>query len=509
VAASVGLGVGVRVMEIPDDPSRGAETEFEIEQIPRFEDNLAGQEYRRAGSLLHEAIFGPGAFNEQLARRVVTTPTFAAYDPDPLVRLPKPLATLLDGTLEHGWRASEENDRLLTSAFRTRWDESVEAAARFPLGTIEDPRDLTLNSPMRHMHSLNAADALLLVRGLKAQHDGDSERFVTDFALVLNLSRNLRNKSVQGCAVAGRRVEQRAVQALQRWLENLRGRDDLLARIDRLLAEHDARFGDDSADIRLADQVVLRNSLQRSGEVLRRQWRHTDAPEDSRTRMDAEADLVGLAWQMPWEKERHERILAHGNVTGYGYGPPANPSPFGGLPGVGLIPHALSQWYTSKGGFAQVEGLVQADRRAGRTLLALRRYELKYSRPPETLSALVPEFLPGVPTDPFSNRPFGYRLSAGEEVEVETHTPPPFAALSEFGRRFVLLAGGVTVVDGANVSLSTTTSDVRWMKTISPGQPVLWSAGIDRVDNGGVKLATRFAGGDLLYLPSPRPVETR
>lgn len=45
------------------------------------------------------------------------------------------------------------------------------------------------------------------------------------------------------------------------------------------------------------------------------------------------------------------------------------------------------------------------------TELAVRGYEAKSGRPPKTLGDLVPEWLPAVPLDPFSNQPLVYRLT--------------------------------------------------------------------------------------------------
>lgn len=536
VAAAVGVGLGFRVLEIPDDPSRGRDITYEKEQIPPFEVNLAGQEYRRAGSLLHEAIYGPGAMNEQLSRQAVTTPAQAARESDPVERLPKPLSSLLTTTLEHGWQPTDEADAVLASAFRTDWDKGIEAAASLKLGTIEDPRDLSLNSPMRHLHALIGADALLLVRGLKAQHDGDPERFVTDFALVLNLSRNLRNKSVQGCALAGRRAERRAVMALQRWLEKLHGREDLLARVEKELKAHDDACGNDLADVRLADQVVLRNTIARSGEVLRRQWGYTNAGEDARQKLDVEADLVGFGWQMPWEVERHERLIARGNTAGYGLQSPS--SPFAGMPGVIWWPHNTSYWLDStRGGFADAEGLVQADRRAARLLVAIRRFEMTHGFPPNRLTDLVPEFLPAVPLDPFDKTPFRYRVSKGERIPRETRTQLPATTTllpqelpgaavaggwigvkegqgatgpiraevyrdTEFGSLF----GGLCGADGRfRFPEQLTPQQSRQVVEVPAGRPVLWSVGPDTVDQGGLDIDTRAAARDLVYIPPPIP----
>ncbi|MCU0704759.1 MAG: ABC transporter permease [Fimbriiglobus sp.] len=532
-AAAVGGGLMYRMIEIPDDPARNADEVFKRDQIPPFDTNLAGQEYRRAGSLLQEAVAGRGSLQDAATIARMSTPANAAFSAGTFDQhLPRPLAELVETTLEHGWTPSEQSHRLLTQVFGTGWDESAAAAARLPLGTLEDPRDLTLNSPLRHLDALTGADALLLTRGLKSQYEGDPERFVQDFSVVLNLSRTIRNKSVQGCAAAGRRVERRAVQGFTRWLERLHGREDLLTRIESLLAEHDAVCGDDAADVRLADQVVLRNTFRQSGEVLRRQWRFGQAGEEVRVKQNAEADLVGVAWQMPWEQERQERLIARGNIKGYGnYSPD---SPFLGLPGVDALPHVLDQWYLRHDGFSAAEGMVQSDRRAARTLIAIRRFEMKNARPPKALAELVPEFLPAVPLDPFNKQPFRYRLSTGEQIEITSRTQPRTPILlTDIGMQVVALSGGLAVPaepdtrplqpPSPNNPTEETPSrtDLRftvsvgfspeplWLKEVPAGRPVLWGIGPDRVDNGGTKVNSRAFVGDAVYFPPPIPADRR
>jgi hypothetical protein len=68
-----------------------------------------------------------------------------------------------------------------------------------------------------------------------------------------------------------------------------------------------------------------------------------------------------------------------------------------------------------------------ADLRLTRVTLALARYRLAHGRLPETLGALAPEFLDGVPVDPFTEKPFIYEpgadpprvLSVGPEQQLD------------------------------------------------------------------------------------------
>jgi hypothetical protein len=56
-------------------------------------------------------------------------------------------------------------------------------------------------------------------------------------------------------------------------------------------------------------------------------------------------------------------------------------------------------------GLAEIAKLATA-----RTAVAIERYRLAHGRLPATLSALVPDFLESVPTDPFDGQPLRYSL---------------------------------------------------------------------------------------------------
>jgi hypothetical protein len=60
--------------------------------------------------------------------------------------------------------------------------------------------------------------------------------------------------------------------------------------------------------------------------------------------------------------------------------------------------------------------LVETKRRLAITAIAVRRYELKHGQPPQTLAALVPEFLPSVPLDWRGGETLKYRAGAGGKL---------------------------------------------------------------------------------------------
>jgi ABC-type transport system involved in multi-copper enzyme maturation permease subunit len=613
VLAAVGVGLAYRVVEIPSVPERTDDVAFRDGEIPLFETNDAGRELRR-GAVLFQQVRDGGLAS--IAPTVVNRqPTVAnSYGlEDPLQWFQSDRKRQLESVLEHGWPAGDaEFAAWLDAMFAPGWADALHNGVRMPLGTLEDPRDLKLNSQLQHLYGLLGADTLLLVHALRAQAAGDPTEFVRAFDTTLGLSRNIRHKSVLACALAGRDIERRAHQALTRWLERLDGRPELIEQIWCTLIAHDHWATDDVADVRLAEQTVLRNSVAAPGEVLRRIWRYTDVydgGEDSRRVMDAEADLVGVAWVMPWEKERHARLIGAGNRRPYQHwGAKPWESPFWGMPGVGWWADYRSA--NLKPLHEQADRRVTADRRAAIVMLAVRRYELDHGAVPATLENLVPVYLPALPLDPYNGLPLRYRLTTdGETLAVTERTPTlpqdsdepavlpsdremmwsnsPLGSQQPFGpgeagpggggapgafvpgmmglgggaaledpefpdptpavtgqalvqaekayqeeaingpvREFVSKRAGVTALTGFAAVLDSylpiyvapnfqATAPFERFWKLPAGQPVLWSVGWNKVDDGGVRLNTAdFRGGsDFVYViplaPRSTPVKEK
>jgi hypothetical protein len=101
--------------------------------------------------------------------------------------------------------------------------------------------------------------------------------------------------------------------------------------------------------------------------------------------------------------------------------------------------------------------------RAAALKAALRLYQAEKGRPAPALEALVPDYLPAVPADPFDLRPFRYRLSASERLE------------------------------------STGAFGVPRPRFVPAGQGILWSVGNDLRDDGG----KRFGEDEVFVVPLP------
>jgi hypothetical protein len=453
VAAAFGGGIAYRVLEIPNVPERNDDLAFR-DTIPRLDASTAGMELRRVAVIFQVAREGRLVDRASIIGRE-PTPANPYNLTDPLHLFPNSLQVRMESTLEHGWQPGDAAfEAWLDRMFEGQWHEVLQTAVRLPEGTLEDPRELTLNTPLRHLYGLQGADAVLLVQGLRRQAEGDPAAFVQAFEMVLGMSRTVRNKSILASALVARQMEVRAYQALARWLEREPGQPDLLGRIESALLRYDSWATNDLAEVRWAEQTVLRNSFQSSGDVLRRQWHYAELSQSELIRgmMDTEADLVGFAWAVPWEKERHQRLVGLGNREAYPKEwstwsdeirdtlfPPHktrrldfdawNRFPFIGVPGISS--HPLFTSWNLKPQHEYADQRAVANRRAARLLLAIRRHQLDRGSVPPSLEALVPDYLPAVLLDPCDGKPFRYRISDGEEIIAHERTAAPVRDTNE------------------------------------------------------------------------------
>lgn len=99
---------------------------------------------------------------------------------------------------------------------------------------------------------------------------------------------------------------------------------------------------------------------------------------------------------------------------------------------------------------------VEIERRATRTLIALERHRIARGRYPETLDALVPEFLAELPIDPWDGRPLKYR--------------PADPAKDPHGRSFILYSVGIDGVDDGGKVLPDPASRHRVLTSMEIGK---------------------------------------
>ena len=123
---------------------------------------------------------------------------------------------------------------------------------------------------------------------------------------------------------------------------------------------------------------------------------------------------------------------------------------------------------------------MRSARRALVQVFAIRAWQLKHDgRFPSSLDVLVPEELPSLPIDPYSDRPFSFVPSHGALV---------------LSLQDALLTRGISI-----------NAKRAWAP---PGSWLLYSVGLDREDNGGVAVthemnARSFKGYDIVFVIPP------
>src|SRR5262249_29679631 len=126
-----------------------------------------------------------------------------------------------------------------------------------------------------------------------------------------------------------------------------------------------------------------------------------------------EYNLVTLAWLVPWEKERHERLLRAADEGDLAQSRAALDMIVGN-DGRGTFPVTS---FFGRGRLQQGRGQGLADLHAGQLRVALSLYQAETAKPAESLQELVrKQSLKTIPTDPFDGQPFRYRLSKGETI---------------------------------------------------------------------------------------------
>ena len=424
----------------------------------------------------------------------------------------------LDDVQRFGWPANRPDaDAWLDSCMVNGWADILGNATQMPLGTVEDPIELNYGSQLKHLNALQTSELILLARGLQLQARGQPEAMVESVSICLNLARNLRNKSFLICGLNGAQKEIRTHRAIERWLERLGDRPDLLRDMLRVVQTHDAICPKLGVDSNLAEQTMMRNSVEAPSQFVSQYLRQLpvrrrNAEEDDTASLDNETEFVAFAWAVPWEKERLRRLVGLGNNRMYSRD---DLEYFRGLPGLGEYGMVVAQ--SQKFQSLDLERLELASRRASLLLLALRLHRSKTGALPATLDNLVPRYLLAIPLDPYDGQPMRYRLSQGETIQMEPPVSPAMPASETVGG----LVGGfaydlqnqLTSNSGfppGNV-MQPTVPAFRMLK-LPAGRGIVWSVGPDRIDDNGKRLVIpnneRTAAGDLIFLV-PEPAETK
>jgi hypothetical protein len=469
--------------------------------IQAFVASLPPPEQNQAGSLIRQAMT---RLKEQEGRAASAVnppqpprpPLPAAPDPaPPAPAAPDDYPNRAQQVVENGWTGTDQElDRFFDALFQEGWADPLRQVTGLPLGMIVDPRQVTVSSNLDVAQQCRWAGILLTARGLQLQARGDDGAGLDHLLTALALSRQMRSRAVPFAWMVGVSVEQAALKGLDHWLERVGPRPKLLRRALGELGRHEEALPLPSDPV-LADYLTLQSLLDEPSQLLR-----SSSGADRSQAARVTQELLGAAWQAPWEKARAERILRattagrlRGVEAGYaaigarrqadGFPPPsqgeqalegwlaADDGPGGAATRRRLARLIWHSWlaeapmFTPNLPLAQAAGLCRV--RGARLQLALALYQATEGRPAAALDDLVPRYLPVLPRDPFSpeGQGFSYRLSEGEDLEWGPQFP----------------------------------ADNQRVRHVAAGEGIVWSDGVDLTDNGGHRQGmTRVPGGPQL-----------
>jgi hypothetical protein len=500
--AVLGAGISYRAAGIPTAADRLAESGY-VESLPIFEANDVGHavrsaatQYRTAAADARDLYPGrrpPGGDG----RRPVTVPDLE----DPVVRV-----------LRNGWTSDAgQLNRWLDRVFAANWLQQLEDVADRPPGVYEDPRDLDYFTPPDSFQNLREMTIALRVRAAQRQAAGEPDALPRLLKAGLAATRTTRNRGGLYAADVALDSEYVLLSGLPEWLDRLDGRPDLLRQTLTVLDRHEAEMPVGTTDTFWAEQVILRNTMDRVGswlpKVLDPRPDRLQGPDD---RVDAEANLVAFAWHVPWEQVRRERLLRLETNR------PVDPRWLSGV-------HRPNHWrlaFERTDSLAEVERKAMTVRRFARLRVALRLYGVEHATPAPDLATLVPTYLPAVPLDPYTGRPFGYRLSAGETIAAGTLLVAWEEAVALGAAASVAhpVGGlnGLWLLDRVEDSGPARRSGLRnppvaVTQWVPPGYGIVWSAGPDGRDDGSRQTGPRGIPGNsgadwiVLIRPGRRP----
>ena len=401
-----------RAVEVPD-VGEPFDVKAYIASLPPPEKN-------EAGPLLRKAL-------KEMAEHKKAVE--AKLDPPSHAR-DKPFAyrDFLVGVYETGWpKKDQEIGRWLDQLFQGDWVQMVRKAAQLPLGMLLDPRQTDMGSSALYHGDTYELGMLLMARALQSQARGESQKSLELLGTALALSRQLKNQSSR--FDYGYNLERPALAGFSHWLNRIGPDKKMLRKALEMLQRHEAESPVPSNMIKAEYLVALNSAPDRLPKWC---WR-----------------LINLAYQVPWEKQRQERILRavfkaqmdqaqEPTWQMESWGDLKNKYPdldvntqfalLAGLPlreGPGsnisaarwgeLITQTWLKYFPGPPWLA-----IRADLqlvRAAELVTAIALYQSEKGEPPARLDDLVPGYLKSSPIDPTTGKSFGYRISKGEEIK--------------------------------------------------------------------------------------------
>lgn len=511
--------IGFRAVEVPLVPEVEDDVEF-AKALPTKDDQQPGRDLKRAiGKFMqqYEPLKGT------LARQFFGRPS----DRRQWSLSQNSIWNTLDSQICYTTIAGYPSDRAdmdewLDSIFsKEEWADELAKMRGRPPGVFIDPNDVNVFTRLPEVEQFRTLTYAMLARALQEQARGRPAVGVEYFDSLLASIRTARHHTILTSYLVAIANEYVVYGGITRWLERLDHDPVLLRKLLAILLAHEAVPSDTAWEHKMASQVGVRNAIKNPQTWYEPWGKNFPALRslESQTvadRVDAESSLLQFSWTVPWEKERLRRAVGMKNATETAPGPldqlsdtirkatlraPRKPTEvkdyLAGLPGLPLMDWRLFGSFNlasrDTAALAQLRGLL--------IVVALRLYEAEKGRLPESLSELVPDYLPLVPKDPHSpeGKTFRYELSKGRVVyltEREQPSPAPGSDASPSFTRQNYYA--VAAVAGAVVAYP-----VIDMPIVRPGFGLVGGYGDGQSEELSLdeKSAVAAAAGGMIFWP--------
>jgi ABC-type transport system involved in multi-copper enzyme maturation permease subunit len=381
---------------------------------------------------------------------------------------------------QHGWPADDKDlAAWLDKLYAGEWLAVLKKAADLPTGPFDDVRNMTWLTSLPANQPAQEIAVVLVARGLQRQAAGDDAAYVENLRIGLALSRSMRDRTPAVDLLVGREVEGVLVGGLDRWLEKLHGRPDLIRQALAVLSRHLDETASEGNDQEAIAALILKNTLDYPLSLQEQDLSFAGyQPRQNGPGVSGEAlgVAVAMAWLVPWEHARQERVfrvMIAGDRQQQEWLIDRR-NDLGPLPGFAPAEDFIKNRDTMRIILAEPWRLCST--RAMQLKLALRWYQADNGKAADNLDELVPKYLPSIPLDPYDDESFRYRLSRGEEIGWPADTVAPAMTPT-------LPMGGQPPAAPAPPT-----------RKIPPGQGILWSVGENKVDNGGHRQSSSFNG---------------
>jgi hypothetical protein len=520
--ASLALGTGQRVWEIPD-----VGLPFNVDAYARSLSTPLGTE---AGIVTHSALhelqqrieLARSRFPEYQSRvdvpwlpaaraaacisliTGVATQSVMAYPSPALVVAQSPVDRIWNTVAEARWTvqplnrlffANSDNDMELAQVIDfvcdSGWISKLERLSQLPPGAIMDPREAKDPWFPPDMREANLATGVLCSRAVLSEGHSQFDKALVDYETALKLVLTMANQANDHGFMQAESSAYAILRELSHWGAKGARRRALLTRGQASLEQFD-RSLPTLVDIDKASYLAMRSFLNqpqlpamhgRSEPDIARDNSMSLVPWEVERRLRllnglfagriTAASLPFAEWVKHYQEElsesRHrERFFMEGWIA-----PTSNETPAVSRQQLaGWLGQTWWRTYLSPWRVPLRLARLQAFIRATELRLALINYAVENRRAAVTLAELVPKYIGAIPTDPYDGKPFRYRLSAGEKI---------------------VCLGAYEGIEATHI--------------VRAGEGILWCVGPDLVDdNGAVKdeddrfLIPKKKTGDIVFV---------